>query len=80
METTIKKWGNSQGIRLQQFLLKEANVHVGDEVSVYVQADSIIIKKKRKKRPTLEELVAKIPKDYKPMEYDWGKPMGKEVW
>lgn len=80
METTIQKWGNSQGIRLQQFLLKEANVQVGDTVSVYVKADSIVIQKKLAKYPTLEELLARIPKDYKPEEYDWGPPVGKEVW
>ncbi|MBP9686460.1 MAG: AbrB/MazE/SpoVT family DNA-binding domain-containing protein [Candidatus Doudnabacteria bacterium] len=80
METTIQKWGNSQGIRLAQHVLKGANVHVGDTVLVSVKEDVIIIQKQRRKRATLEELVARIPKGYKPAEYDWGKPAGKEVW
>jgi len=34
----------------------------------------------RAEYPTLEELIARIPKGYKAKEFDWGKPRGKEVW
>ncbi len=80
METKIQKWGNSQGLRLAQHLLEQAHVEVGDAVSVSVKADAIIIRKRKRKYPSLEELVKQIPPDYKPSEYGWGKPMGKEVW
>ena len=29
---------------------------------------------------SLEELVGRIPKGYKPSELDWGPPAGEEVW
>jgi len=32
------------------------------------------------KKYSLEELVAKMPSDYKPHEENWGPPVGKEVW
>lgn len=80
METTIQKWGNSQGLRVAKDLLKEAGLQTGTLVNVSVLKDAIIVRKARKKHPSLAELVKRIPKDYKPSEYDWGKPMGKEVW
>lgn len=84
METSIQKWGNSQGVRIARNLLKDANVAVGDVVSITAKANSIIIRKEKpkakRKNFTLAELVKQIPPGYKPSEYDWGKPMGREVW
>ena len=34
----------------------------------------------RSQKLDLKELVARIPKDYKPEELDWGPPVGREVW
>ncbi len=79
MNTTIQKWGNSQGLRLVQQLLKEANVKVGDTVSVSVERGVITIRKPKRTKVDLEALLKKMPADYKPSEYDWGKPTGKEV-
>jgi len=31
-------------------------------------------------RYRIEDLVAKIPKDFRAGEVDWGKPVGKEAW
>ena len=28
----------------------------------------------------IKELVAKMPKDYKAKEEEWGKPVGQETW
>ena len=80
MRTYIKKWGNSQGLRLAKNLLDEADLQAGTPVEVSVEKQSIVIRKAPKQYPTLAELVAKIPKGYKPKEYGWGKPVGKEVW
>jgi antitoxin MazE len=82
METTIQKWGNSQGLRLARQVLKGANVAVGDTVSISVKTNTIIIRKnpRRRKKFDLTELVKRIPKDHKPYEYDWGNPVGKEAW
>ena len=81
METTIQKWGNSQGLRVTKKLLKEVGMETGDPVNVTVRRDSIVIRKADKKTPTLKELLAKIPKGYQHRDEDlFGKPMGKEVW
>jgi antitoxin MazE len=82
MVTRVQKWGNSQGLRLSKELLSDAHIDVGDTVDVAVQEGSIIVTPVRRVRGALdlEQLVAAIPKGYKPGEADWGLPAGREVW
>ena len=82
MVSKVQKWGNSQGLRLARHVLEEANISVGDSVSVTVKAGVIIISpvKNLRGRYSLEYLVSHIPDDYQSGEIEWGKPAGKEVW
>ena len=82
MVTKIQKWGNSQGLRLAKQILEDACISVGDDVEVAVREGMIVIAPVRRirGRQSLQELVARIPKNYKPEETDWGKPVGNEVW
>ncbi|HJX35047.1 MAG TPA: hypothetical protein VJ373_07720 [Desulfatiglandales bacterium] len=82
MVTKIQKWGNSQGLRLARQILQDACISVGDDVEVAVREGMIVIAPVRRVRgrQSLQELVARIPKNYKPKEMDWGKPLGNEVW
>jgi antitoxin MazE len=82
MVTKVQKWGNSQGLRLAKQVLEDANISVGDDVDVKVKDGIIIISPAGRKRGkyTLQELVSRIPKNYKGIESDWGKPVGKEAW
>jgi antitoxin MazE len=81
MVTRIQKWGNSQGLRLARQVLEDAQISVGDEVDVAVRDGVIVIAPARRIRgkQSLQELVSRIPKDYKPGEIYWGKPVGREV-
>ena len=82
MVTKIQKWGNSQGLRLARQVLEDAHIAVGDEVDVAARDGMIVIAPARRIRgkQSLEELVSRIPKNYKSKEVDWGKPVGREVW
>lgn len=82
MHAKIQKWGNSQGVRLTKGLLADAQLGVGDEVQIDVKDGMMIIKpaKKIRRRHKLEDLVARIPKNYQSEEVDWGGPVGKEAW
>jgi antitoxin MazE len=82
MLAKVHKWGNSQGLRFSKTILKEAQITVGDEVNITVQDGKIIIETVNRMRNTynLEELVSKIPKDYRTEEVDWDPPSGKEEW
>jgi len=78
----VQCWGNSQGLRLSKQVLADANISVGDEVDVAVQDGRIVVTplKRTRGKVSLRSLVARIPKDYRPQEIDWGEPTGREVW
>lgn len=82
MISRIQKWGNSQGLRFPREILRKVHVSIGDEVDISVKHGAIIIKSPTQIRGKykLENLVAKIPSEYRPQEEDWGKPAGKEIW
>jgi antitoxin MazE len=82
MITKVQKWGNSQGLRLSKELLADIRIQVGDPVDVRAQEGSLVVTPARRVRGgrSLEQLVASVPKDYRPGELDWGPPAGREVW
>ena len=82
MVTKVQSWGNSQGLRLSKQILEDASVSVGDEVDVAVRDGMIVVTpvKRLRGKVSLRKLIARIPKDYKPEETDWGAPVGQEVW
>jgi antitoxin MazE len=82
MVTRIQKWGNSQGLRLAKQVLEDAHITIGDDVDVTVRDGVIVVAPARRIRgkQSLQELVARIPSNYKTKETDWGRPAGKEVW
>jgi antitoxin MazE len=82
MITKVQSWGNSQGLRLNKQVLEEAHIAVGDQVALSVRDGVILVAPAKRIRGgcDLRELVARIPRDYKPEEIDWGRPVGKEVW
>jgi len=82
MVTKVQKWGNSQGVRFPLQVLQEASIAVGDEVEVAVEEGRIVVTPsgRIRGRYRLEDLVARMPADYEPVEEDWGSPVGREVW
>jgi len=78
----IKKWGNSQGLRLSRDLLTQLQLRVGDKVDVSVRDGTVVITPARRVRGghDLRALVRRMPKDYKPREAAWGSPVGREEW
>jgi antitoxin MazE len=87
MQTTIAKWGNSQGIRLPKAFLQNIQINENDSVDVSLEDNKIIIKKSslNKHKTTKERLMdfykgKSPPKKAIQKEIDWGKPVGKEVW
>ena len=82
MVTTVQKWGNSQGLRLTLQVLDSAGIATGDEVDVSARDGMIVIVPVRKIRGKydLNELVKRIPKNYRSEEVSWGEATGKEMW
>lgn len=82
MLAKVQKWGNSQGLRLSRRVLEDVQISVGEEVDVVVRDGTIVVTpvKRVRGRYSLRRLVARIPKEYRVKELDWGKPVGKEAW
>lgn len=79
MQTTIQKWGNSQGIRIPKAFLEAAGMMENDIVELNRVNDSIVITKV-KKELTLEEIFKDDKEEYVAEEFNWSSPVGREVW
>lgn len=77
--TVVQKWGNSHGIRIPKNLLDALNWKNSDELILKADEGKIIIEK-AKPRKNIKELFAGYEGEYKPTEYDFGEPVGEEVW
>jgi len=81
MQATIQKWGNSQGIRIPKAFLEALGMKENDLVELGRVDDHIVIKKASKKQDlTLEDIFKDYDGENKAEEFDWGSPVGKEVW
>jgi antitoxin MazE len=80
MVIKIQKWGNSQGLRLARHILEQADLSIGDDLEVIPQNGKILLRKKRRPKYHLAELVSRMPKSYRPAEHSFGKPVGREIW
>jgi len=80
MLTKVQKWGNSLALRIPKALAEEAGLEVGSEVELRVEDGELRIRKRRKKRYDLDEMLASVPDDFEPEEWDIGPPVGNEVW
>lgn len=80
MQAQIKEWGNSQGIRLSKEILKSAGIELNEVLDVTISNGAITLTKSFRHK-TLEERAAEFNgKLMLDGEYDWGKPVGREVW
>ena len=73
----LKKWGNSQGITIPKNMCNHLGIKPGDKLAISLSDDKILIE------PEREFTLQSLMKDYAgpaPETYDWGKPMGRELW
>ena len=81
MTATISNWGNSQGLRFPKDIMKELSLSIGDKLKVLVQDQKIILEpvKKDRVKYDINQLVSKLPKDYKAVE-EFNDKVGLEQW
>ena len=81
MTATISSWGNSQGLRFPKDIMKELSLSIGDKLNVLVQDQKIILEpiKKNRIKYDINQLVSKLPKDYKAAE-EFNDKVGFEQW
>ena len=87
MQTTVVKWGNSQGIRLPKVFLQDVRISENDPVDVRIENNKIIIEKidKKNHKTIKQRLTEFYGENYKKhasaqKEIDWGKTVGNEIW
>ena len=79
MQVTMRKWGNSIGVRIPAGILSELNLSAEKKVIVRAEAGRIIIEPIIDSQETLEQLLGQITPDNVHSEIDFGQPVGKEL-
>jgi antitoxin MazE len=80
VKTQLAKWGNSMAVRIPRAVAEAAKLRPGDDVEMAVEGSGTIKIRRRRREPTLEQLVEAITVENRHGEVDWGKPVGHEVW
>ena len=75
----IVRWGNSMAIRIPKVVLRDAGLQEGDTL-IFGARNGTIVAKPVRRKPALEELVARITPENVHEEIDWGPAQGKEEW
>ena len=79
MQSRIKKWGNSLGVRIPQGLA--ASIGVGEDTAVDLSIeDGAIVIKPASKRVKLDDLLAGITSENTHTEVSWDRRKGREAW
>jgi antitoxin MazE len=75
----VNKWGNSLGVRIPHAVAAAVGLDVGTVVNVEVIDNKVVISPIQKKYQ-LDELLVGVTPESIGGEYDWGEPVGKEIW
>ncbi len=75
----VAKWGNSLAIRIPKNIADKINLKEGTAISIDATDNNIVITPKQPKY-TLEELLAGANSENFDGEFNWGEPVGEEVW
>jgi antitoxin MazE len=78
METVIKKWGNSLGIRIPNLIAREFSLKDGSCVEIKNAGNEIVIKPRKK--AALSEMLNAINEENIHEEVEINGPVGKEIW
>ena len=80
METKIRKWGNSLGLRIPKAFAEELGVGVGATVDVTIREGDLVVRMHRPPRLRLDDLISAVTPENLHREVDTGGPLGREVW
>ena len=80
----LRKSGNAHVVSIPPVILKQLNLHIGDELKIDLENGRFAFEPVKRKVPTLEELLARVPDGGFPTPEDikiWEEapPIGKEI-
>lgn len=79
MRTSVARWGNSLAVRLPKGIAENVHLSEGSDVTFTTEGGKLIIESARPKY-ALEDLLAQMKPEHRRDEFDWGAPIGDEVW
>ena len=80
MQTKIRKWGNSLGLRIPKSFAEEAGVEAGSDVDLLVEDGELIIRPRRSPSYQLKDLLPAVTSKNVHKEIKTGDPVGREAW
>jgi antitoxin MazE len=80
METQVRKWGNSLGVRLPLAIATQANILDGTKVDIVFKKNRIEIIPLKLPEYSLEELLSNISTENTYKEISTGESLGNEIW
>jgi antitoxin MazE len=83
MENSVRKWGNSLGLRIPSTIAAELGIQSGTAVSLTVEGQSLQVRVAVRKAALvygLAELVNKISRSNRHGEIETGSRRGNEAW
>ena len=82
MVATIRRWGNSLGLRIPKALAREVRLRDGGGVRLRASRGRLVVEPipENRKVYDLESLLAGVTSHNLHAATSWGAPAGKEVW
>lgn len=80
MITTVRKWGNSLGLRIPKPFAAEVRIESGSAVEVALRDGALVVKPVSRRTPRLAELLSRVTKANLHEEIAAGGPIGRELW
>lgn len=77
MQSHVRKWGNSLGVRIPQPFAAQIGLKADEEVNLTVEKDRIVIERSKYK---LDDMLSKISQDNIHGETKTGHVTGNEEW
>ena len=80
METKVKKWGNSLGVRIPKSFSTQAGITEGSSIEISIDGDKITLVPKHNNEYSIDELISRISEDNLHYEIKTDGPVGNETW
>lgn len=79
MQARVKRWGNSLALRIPKAFVEQTQMRDDSVVDLSLEGEAIVVRPVRRKRRSLDELLAGVTDENIHSEVDFGPAVGKEL-
>ena len=80
MRARVQKWDDDLALRIPKALADMSTLEEGSDVELTIEADHLVVTPVRKRKYTLDELLAQVDENDLHPEADTGPSVGEEAW